>query len=230
MAQTPAITIGQLDKLSPCSTDGKRVRAALRAVDSTPGRAFSAADARAAGCTFEDIVWVASAVALNDKAVKRRLRRWMADCAARVLHIYERDYPTDTRVRDAIQAARDFTDGKIDYAARDAARDAAWAAARAAAWAAARDAAWAAARDAARDAAWDAARDAAWDAARDAARDAAWDAAWDAARDAAWDAAWAAEEAWQFDRLVAWLSDPEPAPLLLETTKAGLGYAKAWGL
>ena len=37
-------------------------------------------------------------------------------------------------------------------AARDAARDAAWAAAGAAAW------------DAARDAAWDAARDAAWDA------------------------------------------------------------------
>ena len=47
-----------------------------------------------------------------------------------------------------------------------------------------------AARDAARDAAWAAARDAAWDAARDAARDAAWAAARAAARDAAWAAAW----------------------------------------
>jgi hypothetical protein len=69
--------------------------------------------------------------------------------------------------------------GETAAAARDAARDAAWAAARDAAWAAARDAAWAAARDAARDAAWDAARDAA--------RDAAGDAAWAAARDAAGD-------------------------------------------
>ena len=50
------------------------------------------------------------------------------------------------------------------------------------------DASWAA-RDAARDAAWHAARDAAWDAARDAARVAAWDAAWYAARVAARDAA-----------------------------------------
>ncbi len=54
-----------------------------------------------------------------------------------------------------------------DAAARDAARDAAWAATRAAA----RDAAWAAARDAAwaatRGAAWAAARDAAWAAARE---------------------------------------------------------------
>ena len=50
-----------------------------------------------------------------------------------------------------------------------------------------------------------------------AARDAAWDAAWaaarDAARDAAWDAAWAAEEAWQFDRLIYWLTDDAPEPL-----------------
>ena len=48
----------------------------------------------------------------------------------------------------------------------------------------------------------DAARAAAWDAARDAAGAAAWD----AARAAAWDA----EETWQFDRLIARLSDDEP--------------------
>ena len=60
-------------------------------------------------------------------------------------------------------------------AARNAARNAAWAAARNAAWAAAWDAAGAAARNAAWAAAWDAARNAAWAAAGAAAGNAAWD-------------------------------------------------------
>jgi hypothetical protein len=38
------------------------------------------------------------------------------------LHIYEADYPNDNRPRLAIQATRDYADGKIDDAARDAAR------------------------------------------------------------------------------------------------------------
>ena len=69
----------------------------------------------------------------------------------------------------------------------------------------ARVAAWAAARAAARDAARDAGA-----AAGTAAWDAAWVAAWDAAWVAARVAARAAEEAWQFDRLIAWFSDDEP--------------------
>jgi hypothetical protein len=267
----PCITMAQLNKLSPCAESGRRVRAALRKFNADKGHCFTAAEAREAGCTFEDVVWAASAASLNDKGLERRLRHWMADCAARVLHIYERERPEDMRVRAAIQAAHDFADGRSDAAARDAARAAAWAAARAAAWAAAGDAArdaaraaawaaaraaawaaagdaaWAAARAAAWDAAWAAARAAARDAARDAARAAARDAARDAARAAAWDAAWAAaraaardaaraaaraaagdaaraaaraaaggaEEQWQFDQLIAWLSDPEPEPLAL---------------
>jgi hypothetical protein len=115
-------------------------------------------------------------------------RLFAAECAERVLPIYEKEHPSDTRPRDAILASRQFAFGLIGAAAWAAARDAARAAAWAAAWAAARDAARAAARDAAWDAARDAARAAAWAAAWAAARDAAWD----AARDAAWDAAWAA--------------------------------------
>ena len=80
-------------------------------------------------------------------------------------------------------------------AARDAARDAAWATAHDAAWDVVRDAARLTAHNAARDAA----RGAAWDAARDAAWDAAHNAAWDAARGATWDAAWDAVAA-----LIAW--------------------------
>lgn len=65
-------------------------------------------------------------------------RHIAADFAESVLHIYESDYPNDNRPRLAIQAARDYADGKIDDAARAAACDAARAAARDAASAAAR--------------------------------------------------------------------------------------------
>ena len=140
----------------------------------------------------------------------REVRLFAADCAERVLHLFESKHPDDDRPRKAIEAARAFANGEIDDAARDAARAAAGDAAGDAAWAAARDAAWAAARDAARAAAraaaGAAARDAAGDAAWAAARDAAWAAAWAAARDAAWaaawDAAWAAEKLIQSDLLI----------------------------
>ena len=203
--KAPGITLAQLSRMDACVGSRERVRALLKAVDPAKGRVFTAADAKAAGCTLDDVCWAASAVARKDKAVERKLRHWIADCAARVLHI-----ANDPRSTAAVIAARDYAEGRITARQLDAARDAAWAAARAAAWAAARAAAgahaWAAARAAARAASWDAA----WDAARDA-RAASWDAAWDAARDA-WAAARAAEKSWQFDRLCQWLSDDEPEP------------------
>jgi hypothetical protein len=119
---------------------------------------------------------------------ERTARLFAADCAERVLPIFEKQYPTDARPRKAIEAARAFANGTIGQEERDAAWDAAWAA-------------WIAARDA-RDAAW-----AAWIAAR-AARDAAW-AAWIAARaaagDAAGDAARDAASQWATDRLFDYL-------------------------
>jgi hypothetical protein len=103
-------------------------------------------------------------VDLDDKVVVRRARvteridAWnertarlfAADCAERVLSLFESVYPGDDRPRAAIQAARDFADGRIDAAALDAAYErtgsqaAAWAAAHAAAvvCAAAQAAAW----------------------------------------------------------------------------------------
>ena len=95
----------------------------------------------------------------NDKVVVRRARvverldiwnertarLFAADCAERVLPIFEKEQPNDDRPRKAIEAARAYARGEIGAAARDAARDAAW------------DAAWDAARAAARAAAWDAA-------------------------------------------------------------------------
>ena len=237
------LTYEELRNLNPCPESMIRVTKLMGGAEKWNGRKISAYEARAAGATFSDIVWAASAVAQNDKDVERRMRLWLADCAARVLPIFEKNVLT-TRGQDkrsslhAALRARGETDAAARDAARAAAMNAAWAAARAAAMNAARAAARAAARDAARaaarDAAWaaawaaamDAAMNAAWAAARDAARDAAraaamnaaMNAAWDAARDAAWAAAraaaWDDEERWQFDRLIARLeSEPDDWPL-----------------
>ncbi len=137
----------------------------------------------------------------------RTARLFACYCATRVLPIFEKASPGDTRPRVAIRVARRFAMGKAPRAELAAAWDAARAAARDAAW------------DAAGDAAWDAAGDAAWDAARAAARDAARAAAWDAARaaaraaarDAAWDAARAAESKAQVQWLGRRLNVPEVA-------------------
>jgi hypothetical protein len=125
---------------------------------------------------------------------ERTARLFAADCAERVLPIFEKHQPNDDRPRKAIESARAFANGKVDRKALAAARAAAWAAA---------DAAGAAARAAARAAAW-AAADAAWDAAG-AAADAAWAAAWAAAWDAAGAAAWAPFGKWATDRLFDYL-------------------------
>ena len=116
---------------------------------------------------LDDALWVLS-YAMPDDRLARHFQAWGAE---QVLHIFESEYPNDTRVRDQIAMLRrdDATEE-----ARKAASDAA--------------------RDAARDAASDAARDAAHAAARDAAHAVAWDAAQAAARAAARAAAWDAQE------------------------------------
>jgi hypothetical protein len=96
---------------------------------------------------------------------ERTARLFAADCAERVLPVFERTRPSDMRPRDAIATARRYAAGEATdeelsaagaaaYAAGDAAGDV-----RGAAWAA-RSAAWAAG-DATMAAAW-AARDADW--------------------------------------------------------------------
>ena len=127
----------------------------------------------------------------------RTARLFAADCAERVLPLFEQRHPDDIRPRQAIAAARAFARGEIDQQALTVAWDAAGAAAWAADGAAAWDAAWAAAKAAAEGAA----EGAAWAAAGDA----AWAAAWAAAKAAAGDAAEPSERAWQTARLLAYL-------------------------
>ncbi len=194
---TVGLTYAELKALKPCAESQKRVAKLLGGATVWNGRVVTADEARKAGCTFDDLAWAASSIARSNPDVERRLRLWLADCAACVLHIYEKTGGS-LAPRAAIVASRQFARGEITDAARAAAGAAAWAAAWAADGTAAGAAAWAAG--------WAAAGAAAWDAARDAARAAAGDA--DGTADGT--AARAAEETWQFDRLIARLSDDEP--------------------
>ena len=127
---------------------------------------------------------------------KDTLILWTADCAERVLPVWEKEYPGDGRVRHCIETTRAFVEGKATEKELAAAGAAAWDtdwAARAAALAA-RAAAWAARAVAGAWAAWD-----------------TW-ATW-AARDAAWAAAWAdaaaAERKWQSERILYYVNKGE---------------------
>ncbi len=124
------------------------------------------------------------------------------DFAARVLSIYEKQYPTDDRPRQVIKVTRAFAQGKARRKELDAARAAAGAAGAAAGavWAAWAAAGAAGAAGAAAGAAG-AAAGAAW---------AAWAAAW-----AAGAAAGAAEDTWQRNRLREYLEHPDTKPLPL---------------
>jgi hypothetical protein len=190
---TPTLTLTQVKRLQPCRHSLKRIARFLGDVPLT------ASEARAAGAKLDDVAWAAAAVASIDKDVRRRRCLWMADCAVRMLPLFEREQPTDQRPRRAIEAARAYARAEIGEAALSAAGADGYDGWDAAARDAARYAALAAARTAA-------ARDAAW-----ATGD--WSAAWAAAdwwAAAEWDSASNAEAAWQFDRLVERLSDPEP--------------------
>ena len=137
MTATLKISLRQLKAKKPCEGSYQDWKAKW-----PKGETLDAAQAVKLGCNLDDLTWIASAVALKDKDVERRLRYWMADCAARVLALYEKNYPADDRPRNAIVAARNYADGKItkeDFAASRAAS-------RAASWAASRDASRAASR------------------------------------------------------------------------------------
>ena len=79
---------------------------------------------------------------------ERTARLFAADCAERVLPLFESRYPDDDRPRKAIEAARLLANGEIGSAADSAAHSAAYSAAHSAAYSAAGSAAYSAARSA----------------------------------------------------------------------------------
>ena len=106
--------------------------------------------------------WMIWLLVNKGKTADKILRLIAADCAERVLPIFEKQYPGDDRPRKAILAARDYANGKIGAASMAAAGAASIAAAGAASMASAWAAAGAsmAAAGAAMTAAWDSTRDA----------------------------------------------------------------------
>jgi hypothetical protein len=118
-----------------------------------------------------DAYWCTKVLGVEHEPV---LYRISADCAESVLHLFEKEYPNEPAPRNAIQASRDYADGKIskeELRIAEAAARAAWVAAGAVAGVVAAEAAWAAwaaalaAADEAAEAVVDAAVDAAWTAA-----------------------------------------------------------------
>lgn len=125
----PSVTLAQIKALRPCDRSWDRVSTALKAHGVKARQKITARDAADAGCKLDDLIWIASAVSRKDKDVERRLTLFLADCAAKVLHHFEREFPTDMRVRNCIIAQRQYARGEIDEAARAAeAAEAAWAA------------------------------------------------------------------------------------------------------
>jgi len=189
------ITLSGLRKLQPCAHRLEIVEKLIK----FGRRKVTAKQAVEAGVSLDDLVWVAAAVAHTDESVERRLRLWMADCAVRVLHIYEK-VGASAAPRLAIIAGRMLANGEINAAVMAAVGGAALdAAGGARAGSAVRAAAWAAAGGAG---------------AREAAAIAASGPAGDIGS-ATWSDVSAAEEKWQLNRLVNWLSDPEPIELEL---------------
>lgn len=195
-----ALTREQFLALQPCHADRRAVEAAL-GVWNHP---VTAREAVAAGVTLQQLMWAAGRVAAHDPDVKRRIVGFSADCAARVLPIFEELYSTDMGPRNAILAARTAarSAASISVSALAVELEAAKASARAADNAEARAAALAAVCAARTDAV-------AFGAGADTDTAAAW-AAW-ATADAA------GERQWQLKRLVGWLTDgPTPTPWPLQ--------------
>jgi hypothetical protein len=166
-----ATTLSRIRAVNPCGKGWAKLLAHLgkTSADDEPLNLLAVLDSNG----LDDAIWVLS-FAMPDDRLARHFQAW---CADQVLHLFEAEFPEDTRVRDQIAMLRndDASPGQR-YAARDAA------------WATARDAAWDASR-------YSSAGRPALAAARDAAQAAAQAAAWVAARDAAWADAWVAAQA-----------------------------------
>lgn len=187
---TLSTSLDLIRKLGPCAT-GYRF-----ALKSLPGdNTVTAVAAREAGCSFEDMSWYLSSIAGSDPEIAKRLRLWMADCAAHVLPRFEAVFADDPRPRAAIAAARLFATGQADSEAMVSA---------------------AAGASLASDTAWDTSKAAA-QAASAAMVSCETRASWVITKCCVLAASdGPAELAWQYDRLIAWFTGDGPEPLALE--------------
>ena len=105
---TPTFSYSQVSALRPCRDGLKAAAGKLGGVAAWKARGFTFREMADAGIPFDDLIWLVSAAARNEPDIERRVRLWVADCAARVLPIFEREMPGDSRPRQAIEAGRGF--------------------------------------------------------------------------------------------------------------------------
>ena len=122
-------TLNRIRDALPCREGWEKLLAHLgkTKADDEPLQLLTVLDSNG----LDDALWVMS-YAMPNVRLARHVQAW---CAEQVLHIFEAERPTDTRVRDQIAMLRnDEATAAARAAARDAARDDAWGAAWDAAW------------------------------------------------------------------------------------------------
>jgi hypothetical protein len=136
-------TFAALKTAGACNSGYRKLAKSLGGVTDAPISLIQILDSNG----VDDCLWALRAV--DHPEINRIARLIACDCAESVLHLYESQYPDDSRPRTAISVARRFANGEATADELEAARaaDAAARAADAAAWAAgAADAAARAAR------------------------------------------------------------------------------------
>jgi hypothetical protein len=100
LASSLTLTLSQLKELSPCKVAFNRISLFLK------DEPMNIQQARAAGATLDDIIWVCCRLAKNNEELLCCFKLWLLDCAAHVLPIHEQKCSDDDRPRNAIIIGR----------------------------------------------------------------------------------------------------------------------------
>ncbi len=130
-------TFALAKKAGACKESYKKVTKALGGVSHYGKHTLIPLDKVLEVCGLNDALW---ALRFITKPADKEIRLLACDYAERVLPIFEKKYPRDNRLRQAIDISRKYANGEATSGELAAARDAAGAAVRAAAGAAAGDA------------------------------------------------------------------------------------------
>lgn len=111
--RAPTMSIADIERFAPCDNFRDATLDKLRRFDAALARRYSAADGRAAGCTFNDIAWIVTMLATQSIEGERRVRMFLADCAVRALAEWEKAGLSEPGPFEAIKATQDWALGKI---------------------------------------------------------------------------------------------------------------------
>ena len=89
------VTYDEVRELRPCESGLKSAAKLLGGITAWNAKPATIADLHTAGVPYNDLKWLAWRLAANSDDSKRRLWLWLADCAAHVLHIYEKKGKSD---------------------------------------------------------------------------------------------------------------------------------------